>query len=88
MHAVLLIALLTLFASDASAQPCSGCGCRGGSGWQLTTTNSKKCIGCGEVDKRCGTPATKNCVFTGCPNIHLILVSCPQHISPGLCSLK
>ncbi len=85
MRAFLLIVSLSFFATHASAKDC---GSRRGSGWQLVTTDSQKCIGCGEVEKRCGTPATKKCVFVGCPNIHAIRTNCPEHLQPGLCPLK
>lgn len=88
MRFVLLIGFLLLAANDAFAQPCGGLG---GSGWRLKITESRKiskCVGCDEVVSRCKTPPTTNCTFTGCPNIHAIRRSCPQHLQPGLCPLK
>jgi hypothetical protein len=88
MRSVLLAAFMLLYAGAAGAQPCAGCGCNGGSGWRIVTTNSKKCIGCGEVASRCGTSPTERCVFEGCSNIATIRINCPLHIPAKACSLK
>jgi hypothetical protein len=77
-----------LSAQVAWTQVCSGCGCKGGSGWRAITIASQKCTGCSEVAKRCGTPATEKCVFEGCANIQVVRLSCPEHIPDKACGLK
>lgn len=61
MRIALMIAFLCFFASDAGAQGCDICGCRGGSGWRHVKTD--KCIGCDEI-RRCGKNMVR-CEFEG-----------------------
>jgi hypothetical protein len=74
--AALLVGMLVLFTNNASAQFfCSGCGCKGGSGWRHDETG--KCIGCDpELTRRCGNPAIEKCTFEGQPHIDRIRRNC------------
>lgn len=77
MRVALLIAVLMLFASEASAQFfCKGCGCKGGSGWRHNETG--KCIGCKpELSRRC---SNGQCTFEGQPHLALIKRNCPNDV--------
>jgi len=77
MRVALLIGVFVLFTSEASAQFfCSGCGCKGGSGWRHNDT--VKCIGCEpELGRRC---RKWNCTFEGQPHLDLIKRNCPNDV--------
>jgi len=84
MRTLLFIAFL-VFAGDASAQFfCTGCGCKGGSGWRHIA--SGKCIGCAEMPKRCREKDA--CAFEGQAHITLVCASCRSHVPAMMCPLK
>jgi hypothetical protein len=85
-YAVLALGLLALCGVEAHAQHfCSGCGCKGGSGWKINSERGK-CVGCKEVATRCREPGT--CIFTGWQSAGAICINCREHAPKGLCSLK
>ncbi len=86
--AVLVLGLLAFFGVSAEAQHfCSGCGCKGGSGWRINRDDSRgKCVGCKEKAARC--PQPNSCTFAGWEFAKTICATCRQHAPPGFCPLK
>lgn len=85
MRTLMLLAFFVLVATEASAYFCKGCGCKGGSGWRVVGTG--KCVGCGDVPKRCGEDKAK-CTFDGLAHLSLICVSCQEHAPKMACPIK
>ena len=57
------VAIAVMFAlTSSTAQPCSGCGCRGGPGYRGP---NGQCVGWANLNKVCGVPPTKNCTNEG-----------------------
>lgn len=52
-----LVAIL-IMPSPATAQPCSGCGCRGGPGYRGP---NGRCVGWSDIGRVCGSPPTTRC---------------------------
>lgn len=58
------LAVTTALVTAASAQSCSGCGCRGGPGYRGP---DGRCVGWADIGKTCGSPPTARCTAEG-PN--------------------
>lgn len=56
------LAVTTALVTAASAQPCSGCGCRGGPGYRGP---DGRCVGWKDISRTCGSPPTTRCKAEG-----------------------